>query len=155
LTVRPFETRDGEPITWADGNSWAIPAESQDKAAACAFIRAMTEKDAWLAAAEARAQTAKKENQPNTGVYTGNREADEEIFANLDLGEWPWLEEAVQVVRDVQEHAWSLPPSPASAQFENAYKAAGDEVMNQGTDAEQVLTQADERVQREIDRAAR
>ncbi len=155
LTVRPFQTREGDTITWADGNSWAIPAESGDKAAACAFIRAMTEKDGWLAAAEARAETAKKEGQPNTGVFTGNQEADEEIFASIDLSEWPWLAEAVEVVLDVQDDAFGLPPSPASAQFETAYMAAADEVMNEGTDPQQALQQADDRAQREIDRAAR
>ena len=58
ITVRPFETRDGEPITWADGNSWAITADSDNKEAACAFAATMTNADTWIAAARGSRRNA-------------------------------------------------------------------------------------------------
>lgn len=155
LTVRAFETVDGDPITWADGNSWAIPADSGNKEAACAFVRVMTEKESWLAAAEARTEIAQKEGTPNLGVFTGNKEADQEIFADIDLSKWPTLEQAVETVLEVQDHAVALPPSPAAAAFQNAWTAAVDDVMANGASPQEALAEADKEAQNEIDRASR
>ncbi len=156
LTVRPFQTREGEPITWADGNAWAIPTASDNVEAACAFISTMTQTDTWVAAAEVRAEQRAEEGLPNMGVYTGNREADEQIFGEIvDLAEWPRLEEAVQVVLEVQDHAFGLPPSPAAAQFEAAWTAAVTDVLTDGADPAERLAQAQETAQGDIDGAAR
>ncbi len=155
LTVRPFETPDGEPITWSDGNSWAIPTGNANFDAACAFVRVMTEADTWIEAAEARAEQREKDGQPNLGVYTGNREADEAIFADIDLSDYPQFEEAVRVVLEVQEQSFGLPPSPAAAQFENAWTSAVNEVMTGDGDPAQALQQADQQAQDDIDGAAR
>jgi multiple sugar transport system substrate-binding protein len=114
ITVRPFETRDGQPITWADGNSWAIPAAAENKEAACAFAATMTDAETWIEAAQARADTRAAEGAPNTGVYTGNQAADEVIFSEIvDLSDMPTFERAVQVVIETQSSAFGLPPSPA------------------------------------------
>jgi multiple sugar transport system substrate-binding protein len=48
-TVR--DTQD-QPMAFAGGSAWAIPAGSANPAAACRFARTMTEVDAWLAAAQ-------------------------------------------------------------------------------------------------------
>ena len=155
ITVRPFETRDGEPFTWSDGNAWAITADADNPGAACAFIALMTAKDTWVEAGEARAKMRNKENKPNLGVYTGNREADEVIFEDLGLGKWPSFEQAVQTILEVQENARSIPPSPAAAAFETAWISAADGVMTGGDDPAEALAAADQEAQEAIDAAAR
>jgi multiple sugar transport system substrate-binding protein len=155
ITVRPFQTRDGEPITWSDGNSWAITAASDNPEAACAFIATMTETESWVAAGEARAEERAADGLPHTGVYSGNQEADEIIFGEqVDLSEYPSLQEAVQVVLDVQEHAFALPPSPAAQEFANAWTTAATAVINGEGEAEAELQAAQETVQAAIDAAA-
>src|SRR5690625_291831 len=46
-----FRGLDGEPIAFATGSAWAIPADTDREAAACRFMKLMTETDAWMAAA--------------------------------------------------------------------------------------------------------
>jgi len=156
LTVRPFMTREGEPITWADGNAWAIASASENKEAACTFISTMVATDTWVAAAQARQESRSAEGLPNLGVYTGNQEADEQIFNDIvDLSEFPQFAEAVEVVREVQSSAFGLPPSPAAAEFEQAWQAAATAVMADEAEPAARLQEADEEVQSVIDSAAR
>jgi multiple sugar transport system substrate-binding protein len=156
ITVRPFQTREGEDITWADGNSWAITTSSDNYAAACAFAASMVSTDGWIAAAEAGAEERAAEDQLFTGVYTGNREADEQIFSEIvDLSESPPLEAAVQAVVEGQEQAFALPPSPAAHEFEDAYLSAGNAVLDENTPAEQALQEAQQTAQTAIQSAAR
>jgi multiple sugar transport system substrate-binding protein len=155
ITVRPFETREGEPITWADGNSWAIPTSAENKEAACAFAATMTEADTWIAAAEARAATRAEEGAPNTGVYTANQAADDVIFSEIvDLSDMPTFEQAVQVVVENQANAFGMPPSPAAAEFQTAYQDAANEVLT-GADAASAMATAQEEAQSAIDNAER
>lgn len=155
ITVRPFQTREGEPITWADGNSWAITAAGENKEAACAFAATMVATDTWVAAAEARAEERAADGLPNTGVYTGNSEADDVIFNEIvDLSEFPSLQEAVQTVVEVQENAFALPPSPAAAEFENAWTSAVTAVVNNEGEAEPELAEAQQTAQAAIDQNA-
>lgn len=156
ITVLPFMTTGGEPITFQDGNSWAITAESDNPDAACAFITAMTSTEAWVASAEARAEERGAEGLPNTGVYTANTEADEIIFGEIvDLSEFPQLDEAVQTVLEVQDSAFGLPPSPASAEFVTAMNDAVNRVLTGEASVEEALAQADQEAQDAIDAAAR
>jgi multiple sugar transport system substrate-binding protein len=156
ITVRPFETREGEPITWADGNSWAITASSDSYEAACAFAASMVSTDSWIAAAEAGAEERAADDLPFTGVYTGNTEADDQIFSEIvDLSDTPALEAAVQTVVEGQETAFALPPSPAAHEFEDAYMSAGNAVMDEGAPAEQALQEAQQTAQTAIQSAAR
>ncbi|MDQ3709109.1 MAG: extracellular solute-binding protein, partial [Actinomycetota bacterium] len=155
ITVRPFETRGGEPFTWSDGNAWAIPAEASNPEAACAFISTMTNAETWIEAAELRAKNRKQDKEPNLGVYTANREADEVIFEGLNLDKWPNLEQAVQTVLDVQESGRSIPPSPAAAAYETAWTTAVNEVMTGGGEPAAALEAADQEAQEAIEAAAR
>lgn len=155
ITVRPFVDREGNPVTWADGNAWAIPADTQNFDAACAFIKTMTEKASWIAAAKERVKQTKKDGLPNTGVYTGNEKADDVIFNKLvDLSDMPAFEEAVNVVLDTQENAVGVPPSPAAAKYEEAWVAAVEKVL-EGADPKEELQSAQQRAQDAIDAARR
>ncbi len=155
ITVRPFETRSGEPFTWSDGNAWAIPAEASNPEAACAFISTMTNAETWIEAAELRTKNRNQDKEPNLGVYTANREADEVIFEDLKLDKWPNLEQAVQTVLDVQESGRSIPPSPAAAAYETAWTTAVNEVMTGGGEPAAALQAADQEAQEAIEAAAR
>jgi len=155
ITVRPFQTPDGQDITWADGNSWAIPTASQNPEAACAFAATMTHADTWIAAAEFRAEQRAAEGAPNTGVYTANRDADDVIFGELvDLSDMPVFEAAVETVVANQENAFGLPPSPAAAAFKSAWEDAVNSVMTGGADPEEALQAAEEEAQAAIDSAS-
>ncbi|MFA9445042.1 extracellular solute-binding protein [Egicoccus sp. AB-alg6-2] len=153
VTVRPFEGPDGQPITWADGNSWAVTASAQNPEAACTFAKTMTEADTWIEAAQARADTRAEEGAPNTGVYTGNREADDVIFSEIvDLSDMPSFEQAVQTVVENQENAFGLPPSPASAAFKAAWEDAVNAVLT-GADPASAMATAQQEAQAAIDAA--
>jgi multiple sugar transport system substrate-binding protein len=153
ITVKPFVGRDGEVVTLADGNSWAILADTENYDAACAFIAGMVHEDAWIAAAEQRAEEREAEGQPNTGVYSGNRAADEVIFGEIvDLSEYPQFEEAVRIVVDNQENAFGFPPSPAGEEFQQALNDAVDRVIN-GEDIQTALQEADQEAQDAVDAA--
>lgn len=153
--VKPFMTKDGQPITWADGDALAIVNGSQNAAAACEFAHVMTAAETWVKAAQVRADSRAAEGKPNTGVYTANKNADAVIFSQIvDLSAMPAFDAAVKTVLDTQQYAFSLPASPAGAEFEQAWRAAIDAVVSGGEDAAQALSDADAEAQSALDAAA-
>jgi multiple sugar transport system substrate-binding protein len=143
ITAAPFLTREGEPITWADGDAIGIAADSDNKDAACAFVTSVLSTDAWVAAAEARRDKAESDGAPNLGTVTGNLEADEIIFSEIvDLSEYPVFEAAVQSYLSVQDAAFVIPSSPASEEIQLAWATAVDAVLNGNADAQSALDQA-------------
>jgi multiple sugar transport system substrate-binding protein len=154
LTVRPFLTRDGQPITFADGDAFAIVSNTDNPDAACEWGHVMTAAETWIRAAEARAETRASEGLPFTGVYTANTQADAHIFGQLaDLSSAPAFQEAVQVVLDTQDAAFATPPSPAGAEVEQAWRAAVDQVLTGGIGAADALATAHQEAQSAIDAA--
>ena len=154
VVARPFVTREGEPITLQDGNAWAITSVSDNPDAACAFIASMVSTDAWVAAASARLDERTADNLPSTGVYTGNREADEIIFSEyVELDEFPQFQEMVDVVLEGQETAFGFPPSPAGQEFIDAVNDAVNRVISGEVDVETALADADAEAQAAIDSA--
>jgi multiple sugar transport system substrate-binding protein len=149
--AKPFLDREGNPLTMAEGNAYAIMARSDNKDAACAFITATTSTDAWLRAAEERQEASEG---PQTGTVAANREATEQIFADfVDLSDNPQLEEAVQAYLDSLETAFYLPTSPAAEEFRRAWIGAVTSVLNGEAEPEEALRQADEEAQAAIDSA--
>lgn len=143
ITAAPFLTREGEPITWADGDAIGIAADSDNKDAACAFVTSVLSTDAWVAAAEARRDKAEADGAPNLGTVTGNVEADAIIFDEIvDLSEYPVFEAAVEAYLSVQDAAFVIPPSPASEEIQLAWATAVDAVLNGNADAQSALDQA-------------
>ena len=154
ITVKPFTDRQGEPLTYATGNTWAIPRGAKNPEAACAFMKTMTAPETWLAAARARAETRAAEGQLFTGVYTGNRVADEQIFSEVyqpsgDVA----FDQAVQVALDVQDNAFAIPANPAGAQFRQAWMDAVNRALNGEQDPQTALEQAQEEAQEALDDA--
>lgn len=155
FTVKPFLTRDGQPITMEDGNSWAIVKDTDNPDAACAMATTMVATDTWIAAAKAREEKAQTDKKPQTGVYSGNREADKVIFSQyVHLDEMPAFKDAVQVVLDTQEKAFGLPPTPAAAEFQQNMTDAVNRVLT-GTSPQDALAQANQDAQDAIDSASR
>ena len=108
---------DGQPVDFVTGSAWVIPTESDFPDQACEFIKTMTSSDAWIAAAEARAEAREADGLFFTGVYTGNTVADETIFGEMVQLDEGTYGPAVQAVLDAQEAAFSLPspePVPSS-----------------------------------------
>ncbi|MFP5347384.1 MAG: ABC transporter substrate-binding protein [Actinomycetes bacterium] len=155
VTVAPFKDRQGNPITYASGSAWAIPKDSAHPKEACEFINTMTKADTWVAAATARAAALRAKGASYTGTYTGNEKADKVIFSEIYKPvEDPALDAAVKTVLSVQDKAFSLPASPASAEFENAYKAGLNRVLEGQQTAQQAMAQAQQEAQKALDAAA-
>ena len=114
----------------------------------------MTAADTWVAAATARAESRAAEGKPFTGTYTANTAADERIFGEVyDASAFPAFDEGVQVTLDGQDAAFSLPASPAAAEFDKAWRDAVDRVLTDGEDPATALADADAEAQAALDSA--
>lgn len=153
ITVLPFRDRQGQPLTWATGSAWAIPKGAPHPEQACDFIATMTATESWVAAAKVRADARKKEKLPFTGLYTGNKVADEEIFRSVYAPSGTkWVDDAVKVVLSVQDRAFATPPSPAGAEVKDEWEAAVNRVLLSGDDPAAALEKAQPQAQAAIDR---
>jgi multiple sugar transport system substrate-binding protein len=148
-TVR---TTEGEPIAFAGGSAWAIPAGSDNPEAACRWARAMTSVDAWRAAAEARLDLREQEGAAFTGILTGNTVADEEIRGMVTAGGQPW-DEGVAAMYEANDHTVALPANPADAEFDDAMKEAVNRVLNGQAEPAEALAEAQQTAQAALDEA--
>ena len=154
LAIKAFTDRQGNPITFATGSAWAIPRGAENIEAACVFMKTMTAPETWAAAATARADARSAEGLPFTGVYTGNRVADEQIFNDIrqDSGN-ATFDDAVDAILSVQDQAFSVPANPAGAEFQQAWTDAVNRTLNGEQSAEEALNQAQEEAQAALDEA--
>lgn len=145
--------REGNPIAYASGSAWAIPADSANPQAACRYMRIMTETDSWVAAAQERADLRAESGQLFTGVLTGNVEADEQIRAMIsqDAPE-PWAS-GIEAMYGANENAFSLPANPADAEFKTAWQDAVNRVLNGQAAPQESLDQGQEEAQAALDNA--
>lgn len=148
-TVR---TTEGEPIAFASGSAWAIPAGSDNPEAACRWARAMTSVDAWRAAAEARLDLRNEEGAPFTGILTGNAVADEEIQGMTTDGGEPW-DSGVAAMYEANENTVSLPANPADAEFDDAMQEAVNAVLDGSAEPADALAEAQQTAQAALDEA--
>jgi len=160
LVVKPFVDRQGNGLTYAEGSSLAITANSQNQDAACAFVTTMTNSDAWMKAAEARKQIRESSNppKPNTGVFTANQPANDQMFSQVNpVADMPApFGDAVQVVLDNAKNAFALPPSPANVEIffgDNSIVSQAVARALNGEDMQQVLDDANQQAQQAIDSA--
>ncbi len=154
ITVKPFMTRDGQEITYADGNSWAIVAGTDNYAAACQLAYEATSAEAWERAARKRAEIREADGTPNTGTFTANRAADEIIFGEIvNLEDMPVFAAAIDEVVRLQESAFALPASPANSEFITAMEAGVNEALTGGGNVADALANADQDAQNAIDDA--
>jgi multiple sugar transport system substrate-binding protein len=154
VVVRPFTDREGEPLSYLQGNSWALPAGSDNAQTAFEFMRFMSETDTWVAAAQGAKQEAEAAGQPYLGTYTANSEADRRIADEVfePTGDEN-LDRAVETVLQMQEQAVSLPVTPAGAEIDQAVETAVNQAMLGQASAEEALAAAHEEVQSALDEA--
>ncbi len=154
VAFKAFTDREGNPLSFATGSAWAIPVGSKNPDAACAFMKAVTSPEAWIRAAEKRAELRAESGAINTGVYTGNVIADEEIFGNIVTEiENETFQNGVDVILSVQENAFAVPANPAGNEFRQAWTNAVSRVLNGEQTAEEALNQAQEEAQTALDAA--
>ena len=154
VSFKPFVGRDGEIVSFATGNAWAIPVGSQNPEAACAFAMTMTATESWIAAQEERQRLREEAGQPPAGIYSGNVAADEIIFGEMvtTTGNEN-IDQALNVILEVQAAAFSIPPSPAGAEFRQAWVDGVNRVLNGEQSVEESLNQAQEEAQSALDEA--
>ncbi len=157
IDFAPFKDRQGNPISFSGGSAWVIPASAKNKDAACEFMRVITLPDSWYAAAKVRADKRAADKEPFTGVFTGNKLADDKIFGDGGLV----TEESagayypgVQLVQQTADVAFSLPPIPAAEEFTRIWQEAVQKVLNDKADATATLQAANQEAQDAIDSAA-
>ncbi|MCU1447451.1 extracellular solute-binding protein [Cryobacterium sp.] len=149
-TVRDTQ---GKPMAFAGGSAWAIPAGSDNPAAACRFAATMTEVDAWLAAAEARIAIRAEEGKPFTGILTGNEVADDKVRSLVEsTGSAQW-DSAIEAMYEANDNTFSLPPNPADAEFTTIWQDAVNRVLNGQDTAQSALEDANVKAQEALDKA--
>ena len=125
VTASAFQSRSGEPLTYATGNAWAVPKGAPNVEAACAFAATMTSTETWVRAAQASKEDRAKSGGEYLGTWTANEAADEQIFTEVyEPSGVESLDHAVEVVQSVQDVAVSDPPSPAAAEVKKAWEDA-------------------------------
>ncbi|WP_199425325.1 extracellular solute-binding protein [Actinotalea solisilvae] len=150
-----FRSKDGEPLAFAGGSAWAIPAGTEDtQGAACRFIRTMTATDTWMAAAEERVALRAEQGRLFTGLLTGNAEADERIRSELMTEEAPepWAS-AIEAIYEANEASFTYPANPADAEFKTAWQDGVNRVLNGQASAADSMAQAQEEAQAALDEA--
>lgn len=154
LTFDTLRNTDGEPISFASGSAWAIPADSENPEAACRFAKTMTATESWVKAAEARVQARSNEGKMFTGLLTGNEEADDQIYEQfVTSGSNPKWDEAVEATYEANEHTFSLPANPADSEFKTAWQDAVNRVLNGQQEPKAALEQAQNEAQEALDSA--
>lgn len=150
MTFDAVRDRTGEPLAYASGSAWAIPAGAENPEAACRFARGMTSLDAWMAAADARLTAREAEGKPFTGILTGNAEADAAIRELTTSAGEPW-DSGIDAMYDANDHTFSLPANPADAEFETALFDAINRVLNDQAEPADALAQAQRTAQDALD----
>jgi multiple sugar transport system substrate-binding protein len=156
MAFTTFKTKDGAPLSFGTGSAWAIPAGGDNPQAACRYIKNMTSTETWLAAAEARATAREEEGKPFTGLFTGNRAADEQIrsthvegAANLAS---PW-KEGVEASYEANENSFSQPANPADAEFKQAWLDGVNRVLSGEQSPQEAMDAAQTEAQSALDEA--
>ncbi len=154
ITFAPFLDREGNPINYVTGSAWAIPTGASNTEAACALMKTITAPEAWVAAAQERADLRAESGAINTGVYTANSVADEQIFGEvvqpIDV---PAFANGVDTILQVQENAFAIPANPAGSEFRQAWVDAVNRVLNGEQTAQEALDQAQTEAQAALDEA--
>jgi multiple sugar transport system substrate-binding protein len=154
IAARYFQNQKGGPITFFSGNGWAIPKGSKNFDAACAYMKAVTSVDAWDLAGAKRLAARRAANPPQafTGLYTANAVADKKLYEDVYHATGnPDYDDAVKYLVNASKYGFELPPTPAGAQFANAYNSAIQRVLTRQQTVKAALAQAQKEAQAAID----
>lgn len=154
IAFKAFTDREGNPLSYSTGSAWAIPRGAQNPEAACVFMKTVTSADAWIRAAQKRAELRAESGTINTGVYSGNIAAEETIFGEIvQPSENETFNQGVEVILSLQENAFAIPANPAGSQFRQAWMDAVNRVINGEQTPQEALDQAQEEAQAALDEA--
>jgi len=149
----PFLDADGEPITVVGGSAFVIPAGAANPAAACAWALSLTSLPAWEAAGAARNETiTSTDGAINTGLFTGNPEADESIRSQyvVESGN-AGFDTAISTYYDIVDDGVAFGVSAAGQQVQTELNNAVQSVLLGDKEPEQALADAQEAAQRAYD----
>ena len=154
ITAKYFTNRRGGPITMISGSAWVIPKGARNPGLACKFAKAMTATATWKAVAKTRFDLRRRQGRAFTGLYTANTEADIEIFEDIyqRMGNRQF-DEAVTLLVRAPRYAFSIPLSPASAAFRQAWIDAVNRVLTGQQGVRASLNRAQQEAQRAINQA--
>ena len=151
IDARYFTNQKGGPITFFSGNGWVIPKGSSDFADACSYMKAVTSVNAWLFAGKKRYDARKAAGQAFTGLYTANAVADKRLYQDIYHATGnPAYDDAVKYLVNASNYGFELPPTPAGAQFPNAYNSAILRVLTGQQSIKAALAQAQSEAQAAI-----
>jgi multiple sugar transport system substrate-binding protein len=156
ITIAPFTDRQGQPVTTAGGQAWAIPTGARHPDQACDFLVTMTATDTWVTAAKARRDALAKQGRPYSGTYTANRAADEKIFAEVyDAKGNRLIDAGVEVARSLQDKTFAWPANPAGAELLKVWESAMNRVLTGQQTAQAAMQQAQQEADTAIARAGK
>jgi multiple sugar transport system substrate-binding protein len=155
LASTPFTDRQGQQISTLGGSAWVVPKGAKNLDAACKWAKTLTSVETWHKAAEARMQTVAKDKSFFTGLFTGNKVADEEIKAKYlkptgDAG----FDQAIENYYSALDKAKSLNPSAAGAEIEAAWKNAVGKALGGTATPQAALDQAQTEAKAAFDKAS-
>jgi multiple sugar transport system substrate-binding protein len=154
FSALPFKTKDGTPMTYAEGDALAVVATSDNKDAACAFVTTMVSTDAWINASTLRQQSAEADNEIQTGTSTGNKAADEQIFSSMvNANDNPTFKAAIDAYVSTLDSSFAMPASPAAEEFRQAWIDAVNKVLEGSAEPAAALQEAQQEAQAAIDNA--
>jgi multiple sugar transport system substrate-binding protein len=154
FTVKPFMSKQGKPVTMAEGDALAITTKSQNQDAACAFVTTLTSSDAWIAAATQRASEAKDKKAIQTGTSAGNKTAEQQIFSSLvDTGSNETFKKAVEAEFGTFDTAFEQPPTKAAEDFRQAWIDGVNAALSGQKEPAQAMKDAQQVAQQAIDAA--
>ena len=153
IQAKYFTNRKGGPITFFQGNGWAIPRGARDADLACKFMKAMTSVQAWRTVAKDRFDLRKRQGRTFTGLYTANTRADIQIYQDIyqPMGNGQF-NDAVQKLYQAPRYGFAVPTSPASAEIRQAYIDGINRVLSGQQTPRQALDQAQREAQAAIDK---
>jgi multiple sugar transport system substrate-binding protein len=152
IAARYFTNAKGGPISVFSGNGWAIPKASGNPQAACDYMKAVTSVQAWLYAGSKRLNVRKAAGQAFTGLYTANTVADKKLYEDVYhvTGGGAQYDDVVKYLVNASKYGFELPPTPAGAQFSNAYNSAVQRVLTGQQSIKAALAQAQKEAQAAI-----
>jgi multiple sugar transport system substrate-binding protein len=137
----PFRSMDGDPINYSTGSAWSIPKGAKNAAAACQWMKTMTDAPTWEKVAKIRKAAYAKAHEYWTGLFTGNAKADA-VINKPTPGEPQQWANILRTVQYSEHYSFTLPASPASAQFNTAWTDAVNRVLQGQQTPTQALDQA-------------
>jgi multiple sugar transport system substrate-binding protein len=154
ITAKFWTNQRGGPITMISGNAWAIPKGAKNPGLACKYIKALQADSSWLKVAKERYDLRKRQGRAFTGLYTGKTSADVKIFEDIyqKMGNADF-DNAVALLVRAPRYAFSVPLSPASTEFRQAWIDAINRVLEGRQSPRQALDQAQREAQAAINRA--